>query len=238
MGDQGLSLKPRDAAWHPQAVPRRLWWGVRENPPKSRWPCVPARFRARSGSVCQCRCWAGSQSSLCWRGKSSWKSSERGATSCGAVTFLSVPHPHPQRWAEHGQRGLGKLQPWISSACRWHGLLVVFWDWDSAPRLASTVNQPVPISGGPATATWGCHLFSLLTFMCGGIRDAAGSRLVGKIVAEQSAEPSCVTGFSTTSADPDVSSRHLSGDRGLACASALRSPGSPVKAISALAGAL
>lgn len=95
----------------------------------------------------------------------------------------------------------------------------MFWGWDSAPGLASTINQPVPISGGTANAT---HLFSLLTLVCGGIRDAAGSQLLRKI-AEQSAEPSGVMGFSTTSADPDVCSRHLSGDPGLA--SALLAPG-------------
>lgn len=64
------------------------------------------------------------------------------------MTFLPCPilSPKPLCWSEHGQGVLGQLQPWPGSVWWWHWVWGLFWDWDSAPGLASTVNPPVPIT--------------------------------------------------------------------------------------------
>lgn len=127
-----------------------------------------------------------------------------------------MPHPHPQPPSAGQSRGRGS---WASCTPGWAQCGDSTGSWWCFGAGTLTINQPVPITGGTTNATGHCHLSSLLTLPCGGVRDAAESQLLRKI-PEQSAEPGCTMGFSTSSADPDVCSRHLSGDPGLAVLSA------------------
>lgn len=175
----------------------------------------PSEAQSRSGSVCQCRCWAGSQSSLCWPGKSPSKSSEgAGSVRLGRSSPCPILTPSPPVLVRAGAGGPGQAAPLgglsVTTALGLGGVLGLG---------LCTINQPVPITGGTTNTTGHCHLSSLLTLRCGGVRDAAESQLLRKI-PEQSAEPGCTMGFSTSSADPDVCSRHPSGDPGLAVLSA------------------
>lgn len=86
-----------------------------------------ARLRARSGSVCQCRCWAGSQNLAApVRKQQLFKVQRAGAASSRlfpAVLCPPTPHspctskppglglPVGRAWAE----GLGRVDPWVSS---------------------------------------------------------------------------------------------------------------------------
>lgn len=119
--------------------------GLGKTPLRAARSCIPAAGRRGSeqevGQCVSAGVGPGAKSSLRQRGNgNSSKSREWGAASgrlfpvmlcvCPPCTLPSPPNS--QRWdchgGEHGQGGLGKPHPWVSSAWRWHQPLVAFWD--------------------------------------------------------------------------------------------------------------
>lgn len=128
-----------------------------------------ARLRARSGSVCQCRCWAGGQKLAApARKRQLFKEQRAGsharpplphhAASCPPRTPPSPPNP--QRWdcqrGEHRSGGLGQTAPLdllsVAMALALGGILgqgTLCWG------LPAPFSHPVLSGGGPATGDAG-----------------------------------------------------------------------------------
>lgn len=154
--------------------------------------------------------------------------------------------PNTQRWdchqGEHRRRVLGKLHPWVSSAWGWHWLSVAFLGQRTQrPGLPAPFIHPTLADGGPATGDAGLPPPCPCQHQCAvGSGMQRGPSRQGKLLQSREMNPVVRRGFppaAIAGPDPGVSPPRLSRDHGLVCASRLCSHWSPVKAISALAGA-